>query len=327
MPNIRSAAPCAQGHGRLPVCLVVTRRRWLQVASLLVAAGVGGDPLATAGSATDLPAVEARVYKAVPGRELRLFVHQPAPSAAKHRRPALLMIHGGGWVGGGVSVFEQQARHFARRGMVCAVMEYRLLDKENLDPPLICIQDARSAMRWLRAHADELGVDSSRIAAMGASAGGHLAAFLGMMEGCDDPTDDLKISARAQAALLLNPVVHNGPGEWGYGYKRTREHYRTYSPFHNVTTHAAPTIVFLGTKDKLIPAAMIEEFATTLREAGARCDLHLYEGQGHSFFNARNEAGKYFHLTLEASDAFLVSLGWISPQANTAPLPAHPSGN
>ncbi len=327
MSDVRPATSCSPSRGFRLLRLVRTRRRQLQAALLLAAALAVGDQPAGAASATDPPAVESRVYKAVSGRELRLFVHQPAYSTANRRSPALLMIHGGGWVGGGVSVFEQQARHFARRGMVCAVMEYRLLDKENLDPPLICIQDARSAMRWLRAHADELGVDPSRIAAMGASAGGHLAAFLGMMEGCDDPNDDLKISARAQAALLLNPVVHNGPGEWGYGYKRTREHYRTYSPFHNVTPRAAPTLVFLGTKDKLIPVGMIEEFAAALQATGVRCDLHLYEGQEHSFFNARNEAGKYFRLTLEASDAFLVSLGWISPQASAAPIPATPSEN
>jgi acetyl esterase/lipase len=266
-----------------------------------------------------VPPVEPVVYKRVGGRELKLFVHRPAGWSASDHRPAILMIHGGGWVGGGVSVFEQQAKHFAQRGLLCAVMEYRLLSKENFDPPLICIQDAKSAMRWLRARAGELGIDPRRIAAMGASAGGHLAAFLGMMDGGDDPADDARISARAQAAILLNPVVHNGPGEWGYGYKRTRDQFRAYSPFHNVTATAAPTIIFQGTKDKLIPIPMIEAFAAELHVAGVRCDVHFYEGQEHSFFNARNAGGKYFRLTLAAADEFLVSLGWLPPAPDLPP--------
>lgn len=275
---------------------------------------------------TPLQAIETKIYKTVGGRELKLFLHRPPNWAKTDRRPAILMIHGGGWVGGGVSVFEQQAKHFARRGLVCAVMEYRLLSKDNFDPPLICIQDAKSAMRWLRASAGKLGLDADRIAAMGASAGGHLAAFLGMMEGCDDPADDLAVSARAQAVILLNPVVHNGPGEWGYGYKRTREDFHRYSPFHNVTAAAAPTVIFQGTKDKLIPVAMIEEFAANMHAAGARCEVHLYAGQEHSFFNARNEAGKYFRLTLEASDTFLAKLGWLAPLGDVSPTPINQSG-
>jgi acetyl esterase len=274
---------------------------------------------ATPTVSSDVPEVETKVFKTVNGQDLKLFLHQPASRPGADRRPAILMIHGGGWVGGGVSVFDQQARHFARRGMVCAVIEYRLLAKDNLDPPLICIQDVKSAMRWLRANAADLRVDAQRIAAMGASAGGHLAAFLGMMDGCDDPADDLKISAHAQATILLNPVLHNGPGEWGYGYKRTREEYRRYSPFHNVTSAAAPAIVFLGTKDRLIKVAMIEEFARAMHAAGVRCDAHFYDGQDHSFFNAHNEAGKYFRLTLDATDKFLVSLGWI-PEPAVAPV-------
>lgn len=267
------------------------------------------------------PPVETLIYKRVAGRELKLFLHRPPGWSVADRRPALLFIHGGGWVGGGVTVFTGQARHFASRGLVCAILEYRLLSKENLDPPLLCIQDAKSALRWLRARACEWGIDSTRIGAVGASAGGQLAAFLGMMDGADDPSDDGSISARAQAAILLNPVLHNGPGPWGYGYKRTGDHFLAYSPFHNVTARAAPTLVLLGTKDKLVPVPMIEEFATRMRAARVRCDVHLYEGQEHSFFSARNANGEYFRRTLATADAFLVSLGWLP--ADVKDLPMH----
>lgn len=291
---------------------------WLLAVGLVVSfASLHGAPI--------LPAIEPIVYKKIGDRELRLYLHKPPGWTADDRRPAIVMIHGGGWVGGGISVFDHQSAYFAQRGLVCAVIEYRLLDKKNYDPPLICIEDSKSAMRWVRSHATELGIDPSRIAALGASAGGHLAAFLGMMDGCDDPADDLRVSARAEAMVLLNPVLHNGPGPYGYGYKRTGDKYLIYSPFHNVTPQAAPAVVFLGTEDELIPVAMIREFEQTMKRSGVRCDVHLYDGQKHSFFSPKNENRKYFNLTLAAADAFLVSLGWLPPlsdgngQADTGP--------
>ncbi len=72
---------------------------------------------------------------------------------------------------------------------------------------MVCCNDTKSAMRWVRSHAAELGIDPERIAASGGSAGGHLAAFASMVEGIDDPADDLKVSPRGNALVLFNPVL------------------------------------------------------------------------------------------------------------------------
>ena len=106
-------------------------------------------------------------------------------------------------------------------------------------------------MRWVRSRAKEFGIDPNRIASGGGSAGGHLAAFVGIVEGTDDPADDLSVSPKSNAMVLFNPVFDNGPEGWGAA--RVGDRYREFSPFHNVTKDDPPAIVFLGSADKLVP--------------------------------------------------------------------------
>ena len=79
---------------------------------------------------------------------------------------------------------------------------------------------------------------------------------------------------------------------------------------HNIRKGAPPTIVFLGTDDKLIPVATAEDYKKRMAVAGSRCDLHLYPGQPHGFFNKGHKGDHYF-LTVREMDKFLVSLGWL----------------
>lgn len=246
----------------------------------------------------------AHVYKTVGKRELKLFVANPSDWKASDKRGAVVFFHGGGWKGGFAAQFNEQSRRLAARGLVCFQAQYRTLGASPA-PPLVCIQDAKSAMRWVRSHAAELGVDPNRIAAGGGSAGGHLAAFTAMVDGLDDPADDLAISPKAQALLLFNPVFDNGPG--GFGYERVGARYREFSPAHNIRKGAPPTVVFLGTQDNLIPVATAQKFKAEMETVGSRCDLHLYEGAVHGFFNNP----PYLEQTLAESEKFLESLGWI----------------
>jgi len=216
-----------------------------------------------------LTAAETRVYKKAGDRELKLSIVKPPDWKPADRRPALVFFHGGGWVGGGPTQFTRQAEHLAARGMVCIQVEYRLLPRQGKEPPLVCIQDAKSAMRWVRAHAAELGADPARIGAGGGSAGGHLAAFVGMVGGLDDPQDDLRVSPRADALVLFNPVFDNGPDQ-GWGTALVGERYREFSPAHNISADDPPAIVFLGTQDKLIPVAVARRFQEGMARATAQ---------------------------------------------------------
>lgn len=250
-------------------------------------------------------ASETFVYKTVDDTELKLLVDKPADWTADDKRPAILFFFGGGWVGGSVAQFERHSAYFASRGMVGIRVEYRTIPKGDNGPPLICVADAKSAMRYVFSNAAELGIDPARIGAGGGSAGGHLAAFTGMVDGLDDPQDDLDVPCKPKALVLFNPVFDNGPGEWGSG--RVGQRYPEFSPAHNITKDAPPMIVFLGDEDKLIPVRVLNEFSEKMKEAGVHCETHIYPGAGHGFFNSSD----YYTKTVIAADKFLASLGWI----------------
>jgi acetyl esterase/lipase len=248
---------------------------------------------------------ETHLYKQVEGRDLRLLVIKPPDWKATDQRPALVLFHGGGWTGGTPTQFNDQATYLAQRGLVCVQVEYRLV-KDIPGPPTNCVRDAKSAMRWVRSHAAELGVDFNRIGAGGGSAGGHLAAFVGMVEGNDDPKDDVKISPKADALVLFNPVFDNGP-DGGWGMQRVGDRFKEFSPAHNITPDDPPAIVFLGRNDPLNGVPVVERFQSNMKKAGVRCETRFYDGQAHGFFNGE----PWKTVTLIETDKFLTSLGWL----------------
>lgn len=255
---------------------------------------------------TTIQAEEALVYKKVADRELSLLIDKPAEWNAADKRPAIVFFFGGGWVGSRATQFQKQSEYLATRGMVGVRVQYRVIPKGDKGPPTACCADAKSAMRYVRSHAAELGIDPHRIAASGGSAGGHLVAFTGLVSGLDDPQDDLTVSCKPDAMVLFNPVFNNGPGQWGH--ERVGNRFMEFSPTHHVTKDAPPTIVFLGDNDKLIPASVLKDFDADMKKVGARCDAHIYPKAPHGFFNHE----PHFTLTLIEADKFLNSLGWIT---------------
>ena len=249
---------------------------------------------------------ETFIYKKVGDRELKLFIEKPTDWKATDQRPALVFFFGGGWVGGSPGQFQGQSEYLATRGMVGIRVEYRVIPKGDSGPPLVCCADARSAMRWVRSHSSELGIDPNRIGAAGGSAGGHLAAFVGMVEGQDDPQDESSVSPKANALVLFNPVFDNGP-EGGWGNVRVSDRMKEFSPAHNISADDPPAIIFLGREDALIPVATVERFQTNMKTVGVRCEAYFYDGQAHGFFNKEPLKTR----TLIEADKFLASLGWL----------------
>lgn len=281
---------------------------------------------------TDLPG-EPLVYKHVDGRDLKLFVFKPADWRSTDRRPALVFFHGGSWTGGEPSQLAPQSTYLASRGLVCISAQYRLIpagDTKSRELPAVCVQDAKSAFRWVRTHAAELGIDPARLGVGGASAGGYLAGCIALVPGGDDPTDDLQVPLKPAALVLFNPVIGDRPTEaadssfvrrFGEKWIEFLEH----SPANHVTAGAPPTVIFHGAVDTVIAPVEIRRFEQSMAKAGARCDVHFYEGQGHSFFNRGKSAGRYFRETTLAADRFLASLGWLQDEPVPENLPTKPS--
>jgi acetyl esterase/lipase len=247
------------------------------------------------------------VYKKVGESELKMHVFNPKNHDRSDRRPAIVFFFGGGWSGGSPSQFYPHCHYLASRGMVAMSAEYRVKTRHGTSPRE-CVKDGKSAIRWIRLHANELGIDPRRLAAGGGSAGGHVAAAIATVPGFDEEGEDRSISSRPNALVLFNPVFDNGPG--GYGHDRVKEYWRDFSPMHNISESTPPTIVFLGTKDKLIPTATAERYKKLMADKGLRCDLYLYEDQGHGFFNYRNK--KHYATTVVEADRFLASLDYLS---------------
>ncbi|QDT58779.1 Acetylxylan esterase precursor [Stieleria bergensis] len=259
--------------------------------------------LAAAQSAKPSPDKEV-VYKTLDSGTLSLHVFNPPGHDPSKSASAIVFFFGGGWNGGSPSQFYGQSRAIADAGMVAMCAEYRVKSRNGTSPKE-CVSDGKSAIRWVRSHANDLGIDPDRIAAGGGSAGGHVAAATAMVDDFDDPSDDQSISPRPAALLLFNPVFDNGPE--GYGYDRVKAYWQKISPLHNLDADSPPTIFFLGTQDKLIPVSTGKAYQDKMQALERRCEMHLYQDAKHGFFNK----GEPYQDTLAKSLAFLKSLGYI----------------
>jgi len=123
---------------------------------------------------TTIESAVAHVYKSIDGVELRLHIFNPPNHSSAMKQAAIVFFFGGGSTSGSVGQFVPQATHLASRGMVAILADYRVFGRHKTSP-FEAMADARSAIRWVRSKARDLGVDPTRIAAGGGSSGGALA--------------------------------------------------------------------------------------------------------------------------------------------------------
>lgn len=265
---------------------------------------------------TDLDCAEVLVYKSVDQIDLKIYIFPPTDFQSDDRRPAIVFFFGGGWRTGSPAQFAQQCRYFASRGMVAMTADYRVSSRHGTKA-VDCVADAKSAIRWVRKNADQLGVDHERIVAAGGSAGGHLAACTGVVGGMDEQGEDARISSKPNALVLFNPVLaltaidgKHPLGDRAAGLRdRIGDDPAKISPFDHVRTGQPPTIIFFGTDDRLLKGA--RHFECAAKEAGNRCEILTWEGLSHGFFNYGRFDNKPYAETVRAADEFLESLGYL----------------
>ena len=233
------------------------------------------------------------VYKKVGDVELKLHIFEPAERESE-AVAAIVFFHGGG---GCPKQFYPQAKYFAVRGMVAIPAAYRLNVEGGTSTDQL-IKNGKSAIRWVRAHAKELGVDPKKIVASGGSAGGYVASSIGTLKGFEEEDEDLSVSSMPNAMVLFNPSVISSKQE--------------FSPMHNIRKGLPPTIIFHGTDDEFIPVEHIERFCGLMNEAGNRCEFHLFDGEGHAFFNYHvHRHHEPIAEKLRLTDEFLCKLGYL----------------
>jgi acetyl esterase/lipase len=260
-----------------------------------------------------VPEIEPDVcYGEVDGQKLLLDIWRPAghdPTADKPR-PAVVIVHGGAWAHGSKSenLYRAAAFLLSREKFIVFNIDYRLVQRgRNGDPSTnafpAALDDCQRAVRWVRANAQKYGVDARSIGALGASAGGHLVALLGSLETRENSDPELaRYSSRVTAVVdifgpadLTRDFSHLPLGD---GTVQTvvddfvgtgaSSHAREASPLFCIGEHTAPTLIFHGDQDALVPVEQSRDYHAALQRAGRECVYVEFAGEGHGFKNPKS---------------------------------------
>jgi acetyl esterase/lipase len=245
--------------------------------------------------------------KDVGSRELYLHVFEPDHWQASDRRACYLVIHGGGWTGGEPRRMYPFAEHFARLGMVGISVQYRLLKPQQGTTVFDCVRDGRSAVRFVRSHAAEFGIDPEKIVVSGGSAGGHVAVGTALFDGIDEAGESTAVSSVPNALVLLFPVIDTSTA--GYGNAKIGDRWRELSPVHQVRAKLPPTLVLHGTGDTVTPFAGAVAFRDAMLAAGNRCQLDSHPNGRHGYLMFDRQL---YLDTQQKTDQFLASLGLLA---------------
>ncbi|MDR3634568.1 MAG: alpha/beta hydrolase [Isosphaeraceae bacterium] len=266
--------------------------------------------LATAARGEDVRFESGIVFAQPAGEPLTLNLARPATGNGPF--PAVICIHGGGFTGGRREDYDDLCRKFARRGYAAATIDYRLAPKHRWPAH---IHDCKAAVRWLRGHAGEYGIDPDKIGAMGSSAGGHLAQFLGVTNDVREfdgevapaaPSSKINcVAAWAQASDFTREYgVWKGAAEAFRGFlgaelsAATRKQHVRASPLFWVTPNAAPTLLVHGTADKEVLFTQSVWIYERLVSAEVEAYMVPIEGGGHGL------AGPHLEQAERATFAF-----------------------
>jgi acetyl esterase/lipase len=229
-------------------------------------------------------------YGRVGDRSLLLDLYLPDAPAGP--LPVLVFIHGGGWRKGDRADYKVYTVRYAQRGYAAATISYRLSEEAKFPA---AIEDAKCAVRWVRANAGEYGFDPRHIAVIGGSAGGHISMMTGYTAG--DPALEGNGGHADQSSSVQAVVNFYGPSDLtteqakafrdvqtflGATYEENPGLYTQASPVAHIDSDCPPTLIFHGSIDQLVPVEQSEALAAKLREAGVPCEYQRVEGWPHT---------------------------------------------
>jgi acetyl esterase/lipase len=249
--------------------------------------------------------VRDSVYRTVDGQALALDALIPGTPGP---HPAVLLMHGGAWMFGAKEDMRVIAEALCEQGFAAVSIDYRLAPKHHYPAQ---IEDCIAAVQYLRAHADELSIDPRRIAALGPSAGGHLASMLGVLDERADPDADdpnLRVSTRVQAVVsYFGPTLLTReqsldfdtlPPKELFSSDASDSDYRAASPIEHASADDPPFLFVHGTEDSNVPVQHSEILHERLSELGVTNELFLVEGGGHGDFLERNPRAEHWERVL-----------------------------
>jgi len=210
------------------------------------------------------------------GAKIGVRVFSPSHNSGKPRS-AIVLFHGGGWNEGDASWMDAIAKQYADLGMVAVSVDYRL-SRDGITP-FDAVADARNAIRWVRQEAARLGVDPNKVAALGTSAGAHLAASAAIF---DEPWGS-DSSSVPNALVLRSPAVSVATSTWFQKLSGGVSQAAALSPVLHIRAGLPPMILLQGEEDNVTPASGARQFCQRMQERGNTCKLKVYPGVGHLF--------------------------------------------
>ncbi len=220
------------------------------------------------------------------GRKEKLDIYLP-PGEFKKNRPAVLFIHGGGFKIGDKAEFRSASvsADLAREGYVVASCNYVLFSKKNPGVWPQNVSDCRNAVRWLRQNAEALGVDPSRIAVAGGSAGGYLALMVGFSEDKVELGGDpsAKVSAKVSAVINMYGVTDSTQHGQDTLISAGPDVIKLFSPITHVRADCPPVLILHGSADPTVPLKESEDLVKALAAVKADYEFIVIKDAAHSF--------------------------------------------